>query len=105
MARYAEDLRDRRNWNRNRARRYGRDFRYGGEYRRGPERATGDREGRSGRPSRGFESERGHPDGVWFGGYGGQGMEEDYMRYYGGRRVGPYDRGFRRGYDRDGRWP
>ena len=111
MARYREDLHAWRDRSRgDSARRYGRDFRYGEEYRgtssgwtRGPggSHAPFGREGRR-RAERGFGPEQGTRDPIWFGGYGGQGMEEAYMRYYSGRRGGRYDREFRRGYDRGG---
>lgn len=122
MARYGREFRNRYNLDRGPADRdYGWEYRPVG-YRRGnaPRRADGpndegwtSREDRSGGtqfrrrephdPAAGNDTHAVHGAPVWFGGYGGQGMEEAYMRRYLGRRGrGRYDRDYPlRRYDRD----
>lgn len=48
---------------------------------------------------------RGPEDGVWFGGYGGQGEEARYMRYYGGQQGPRQGGGGRRPRYEDGYGP
>jgi hypothetical protein len=76
---------------------YDRSSGYGGEYMDEPYGWVGARPGRTGGAGHrhGYDRGYGHRDRIWFGGYGGQGEEDAYMRYY--RRP----RGPGHGYGRD----